>query len=649
MESKEGPRVTGSRQPTPWVEYTTPAGRAYYFNPATKKTTWEKPDELKSEQERLSVWKEYAKDGRAYWYNTETKKSTWTKPAELTSSAASESPVVAVVEPKAAASASQQQQHAARPSSPILDYPRRMGHLPPPVPPAAALEPQRVFRREYRTHEEAEEAFLGLLSSHKVGSDWSWEQTLREIVSDPDYRSLKTLQERKEAFYKYTSKLRDKEHAESREREKQQRRDFFAMMRELPISEVTRFRKVKHLAAEHPAFIAAGRDGERLFDEFMDEFACEARERRRTIQSEGMRVLSDYLSGLLLSAKWSDVKVELLDKFSHLLMPALRSTAAEDKLATVPDDMPYTYGADIDPEAGLSLLDFMDAFERAIFAAERREGEARQKDKDNELRCQRQHRDAFRQLLAEHQAHITPASTWTRFFPLIKGDQRYIDMLGQLGSTPLDLFWDHVELLEEDAYRERKRLELAMRDAGFKMQVDTARSEVRAFAADFCQTPDIHFDYIYEQLLMKAKRKKEEEDERLQRHRRRILDDFKYALYDLLPPLTAGSVWDEEKERISCLPEFGDVADEQACREVFSRVVEREQERELARSSHRSRDSEHHKRSRSSSEVAGPPDNRTVRPRTSSDANSNGDLEACVNGEPADSHDSELEEGEMLV
>ncbi|KAJ2801012.1 U1 snRNP protein, partial [Coemansia furcata] len=584
-QDRQGVASSGG-EPTPWVEYKAPNGRVYYFNPATKKTTWEKPDELKSEQERQSVWKEYAKDGRTYWYNTETKKSTWTRPAELGSStnstnkplttasgpAAANSHAVADPTGEAAAIVSpgiSQQQHvqAARPSSPMADHSRRVARHLPPVPPAAALERQRVSRREYKTHEEAEDAFLKLLSTHNVGSDWTWEQTLREIVSDPDYRSLKTLQERKEAFNKYTSKLRDKEREEAMEITKQLRENFFAMMRELPISEVTRFRKVRHLAAEHPAFIAAGRDSERFFDEFMDVFIRDAKERRRVVQNEGMRVLGEHLSGLQISAKWSDVKIDLLEKFSHLLMPALRTDTS-----AVPMDTPSMYGADTDPESGLSLLDFMDAFERAISDAERRDAATHQREKDNALSSQRKHRDAFRQLLDEYRTQITPASTWTQFFPLIKTDQRYIDMLGQPGSTPLDLFWDHVELLEEDVYRERKRLESAMRDSGFRVQVDTTRDEVKSFAADNYQLPDMYFDYIYEQLLMKARHKKEEEDERLQRQRRRMLDDLKYAMYDLVPPIMTDSTWDGEKERISRLPEFKDVADETASREVFDRV-----------------------------------------------------------------------------
>ncbi|KAJ2413059.1 U1 snRNP protein [Coemansia sp. IMI 209128] len=599
MESLDRP----GGQSASWVEYTSPAGRAYYYNPATKKTTWEKPNELKSEQERLSVWKEYAKDGRAYWYNTETKKSTWTRPAEL-GDPASKPPAVAQAGPP-----------VVRPSSPVPEQPRR----------AVPVAVERMPRREYRTQEEAEAAFLALLATHGVGSTWTWEQALREIVSDSDYRALKTLAERKDAFHKYTGKLREKEREEARVRAQQQREKFFDMMRELPISEVTRFRKVRCLAAEHPAFVEAGKDGERLFDEFMDLFIRDTRDRRRAAHDEGMRVLAAHLAGLKISAKWSDVKGELLDRFSHLLMPAL-------KTETPPLDTPYMYGAPVDPECGLSLIDFMDAYDRAITDAERREAEGRQKEKDGVLRIQSQYRNAFRQLLEEHRAQITPASTWTQFFPLIKTDHRYIDLLGQPGSSPLELFWDHVELLEEDVYRERKRLESAMRDAGFRVHVDTAREEVKSFAAEFYHVPD-YFDYIYEQLLMKARHKKEEEDERILRQHRRMLDDLRYALYDLVPRISADATWDEEKSRVERLPEFRALDDEPAARLVFDRVVERERE---PRKSARSRDADTHKRSRSPS--TGPPDSRAARRRTSTD-----------NGMPVDDHDSELEEGEMVL
>ncbi|OTF75801.1 hypothetical protein BLA29_014949, partial [Euroglyphus maynei] len=45
-----------------WIEYKTPDGSPYYYNVITKQTSWTKPDELKSEAERLldsCPWKEY--------------------------------------------------------------------------------------------------------------------------------------------------------------------------------------------------------------------------------------------------------------------------------------------------------------------------------------------------------------------------------------------------------------------------------------------------------------------------------------------------------------------------------------------------------------------------------------------------------------
>ncbi|KAJ1833880.1 U1 snRNP protein, partial [Coemansia sp. RSA 2708] len=234
-------------------------------------------------------------------------------------------------------------------------------------------------------------------------------------------------------------------------------------------------------------------------------------------------------------------------------------------------------------------------------------------------------------LLAEHSAQFTPTTTWTEFYPQIKGDARYLAMLGQPGSSPLDLFWDQIELLSDELYHERKRLESAMREHGFGMQTDTPIDAVRGFASGHCELPASHLDYIYEQLVIKARRRQDEEDERRQRHRRRQLEDFKYALYKLEPALAPESTWDEEKARIGRLPEFKAVGDEAACREVFDLAVERQRERAQQKSRKR-RDSEPRKRSRSPVAAVAGTDKRSRRSDDPDDA--------------ADS--SELEEGEMV-
>ncbi|KAL1564714.1 pre-mRNA-processing protein 40A-like [Salvia divinorum] len=85
------PAVNGSssaqQSASDWQEYDAADGRRYYYNKATKQSSWEKPLELMTPLERAdasSVWKEFATpEGRKYYYNKETKQSKWTIPDEL--------------------------------------------------------------------------------------------------------------------------------------------------------------------------------------------------------------------------------------------------------------------------------------------------------------------------------------------------------------------------------------------------------------------------------------------------------------------------------------------------------------------------------------------------------------------------------------
>ena len=45
---------------------------------------------------------------------------------------------------------------------------------------------------------------------------------------------------------------------------------------------------------------------------------------------------------------------------------------------------------------------------------------------------------------------IRVGTKWKHIHPSIKDDERYLNMLGQPGSTPLDLFWDIMEEIERE-------------------------------------------------------------------------------------------------------------------------------------------------------------------------------------------------------
>jgi hypothetical protein len=48
--------------------------------------------------------------------------------------------------------------------------------------------------------QDAKNAFKEMLESHKIGLDWTWEQSMKKIINDKRYGALKTLGEKKQAF-----------------------------------------------------------------------------------------------------------------------------------------------------------------------------------------------------------------------------------------------------------------------------------------------------------------------------------------------------------------------------------------------------------------------------------------------------------------
>lgn len=54
----------------------------------------------------------------------------------------------------------------------------------------------------FTTLEEGEKAFMHLLRKAGVDADWSWDQTMRAIITDPLYKALNTLAEKKTAWQK---------------------------------------------------------------------------------------------------------------------------------------------------------------------------------------------------------------------------------------------------------------------------------------------------------------------------------------------------------------------------------------------------------------------------------------------------------------
>lgn len=73
-------------------------------------------------------------------------------------------------------------------------------------------------------------------------------------------------------------------------------------------------------------------------------------------------------------------------------------------------------------------------------------------------RSQRKAREGFQALLAElhDKGKLTSMSLWSELYPVIRSDPRFNNMLGQPGSTPLDLFKFFVSELKDRLIDEKK-------------------------------------------------------------------------------------------------------------------------------------------------------------------------------------------------
>lgn len=98
---------------------------------------------------------------------------------------------------------------------------------------------------QYSSQDEAEAAFIKLLRRSGVQADWTWEQTMRTVIKEPQYRALKDPRDRKAAFEKFTVELRMQEVEKAKDRITKLRQDFSVMLKSHPeIKHYTRWKSV---------------------------------------------------------------------------------------------------------------------------------------------------------------------------------------------------------------------------------------------------------------------------------------------------------------------------------------------------------------------------------------------------------------------
>ncbi|XP_015489505.1 pre-mRNA-processing factor 40 homolog A [Parus major] len=629
-----------SKQKSTWTEHKSPDGRTYYYNTETKQSTWEKPDDLKTPAEQLlskCPWKEYKSDsGKPYYYNSQTKESRWAKPKELEDLEAMikaeenryifnimlifclrafkpflrafkpflrafkpflrkfkpfccgpSQPFLGSFNPFSCAAPGTQDGSADTAAAHTEEAAKQDGSGD-----AAAKkedEEAQPVKKTYtwNTKEEAKQAFKELLKEKRVPSNASWEQAMKMIINDPRYSALAKLSEKKQAFnaYKVQTEKEEKEEARSKYKEAKESFQRFLENHE-KMTSTTRYKKAEQMFGEMEVWNAISeRDRLEIYEDVLFFLSKKEKEQAKQLRKrnwEALKNILDNMANVTYCTTWSEAQQYLMDNPTFAEDEELQNMDKEDALI---------------------------CFEEHIRALEKEEEEEKQKSLLRERRRQRKNRESFQLFLDELHEHgqLHSMSSWMELYPAISSDIRFTSMLGQPGSTALDLFKFYVEDLKARYHDEKKIIKDILKDKGFVVEVNTSFEDFVTVISSTKRATTLDAGNIklaFNSLLEKAEAREREREKEEARKMKRKESAFKSMLKQATPPIELDAVWEDIRDRFVKEPAFEDITLESERKRIFKdflHVLEHECQHHHSKTKKHSKKSKKHHRKRSRS------------------------------------------------
>uniref|UniRef100_A0A8B9RL93 Pre-mRNA-processing factor 40 homolog B n=1 Tax=Astyanax mexicanus TaxID=7994 RepID=A0A8B9RL93_ASTMX len=478
-----------------WTEHKSLDGKTYYYNTETKQSTWEKPDELKSPAEQMlskCPWKEYKSDtGKPYYYNSQSKESRWTKPKELE------------------------------------DLEEQLSQMP--INDSSKEERPELVKKVYKwnTKEEAKQAFKELLKEKGVSSNASWEQAMKLIINDPRYSALPKLSEKKQAFNAYKVQTEKEEKEEARIKYKESKETFQRFLENHEkMTSTTRYKKAEQMFGDQEVWSCVPeRDRLEIYEDVLFYLAKKEKEQAKQLRKrnwEALKNILDNMANVTYRTTWSEAQQYLLDNPTFAEDEELQNMDKEDALI---------------------------CFEEHIRALEKEEEEEKQKTLLRERRRQRKSRESFQKFLDELHDHgqLHSMSAWMEMYPTISADIRFASMLGQPGSTPLDLFKFYVEDLKARYHDEKRIIKDILKDKGFLVEISTSFEDFGSVISSDKRATTLDAGNIklaFNSLLEKAEAREREREKEEARKMKRKEAAFKSMLKQATPPLEPEASWE---------------------------------------------------------------------------------------------------------
>ena len=409
-----------------WKEAKDANGRVYYYNTLTKKSTWEKPKELISQEElilRENGWRAAkTAEGKVYYYNPTTRETSWTLPA-----------FEKKVEPI------KEKQNDAIPSAQadgnkigLTD--ERKKELSQSIREEGSqyANNSKLLNVRRRTKEEAEKEFITMLKDNQVDSTWSFSRIISELgTKDPRYWMVDDDPLwKKEMFEKYLSN-RSADQLLKEHNEISKFKEAFQKMLENNsyIKYYTRWSTAKRLIADEPIYkhsVVNETTKRQTFQDYIDTLVDAQKESKKKLKTQALKELREYLSGILTTSS-PETFITWQQLVNHYVFDKSKRYMANRHFKVLThEDVLNEY------------LKIVNTIENDL------------ENKLNELRLRnytrdRIARDNFKSLLKEMPIKIKANTKWSDIYPYIRSDPRFLHMLGRNGSSCLDLFLDFVD------------------------------------------------------------------------------------------------------------------------------------------------------------------------------------------------------------
>lgn len=339
--------------------------------------------------------------------------------------------------------------------------------------------------------------YLQMFQEAGVSATWKWEDFQRIMKYDDRFNIIKAVGQKKQIFLEHLQNLKKKDREDGKHRKQAARENFLKMLESSGILKSdSKYYKTSHYFQGDPRWrILEEREREELYQDFLDELERKDKEKQKQLRNHQMQILRKMLEDnheIDHRTKWQQVQ-KMLSENDHF--------------------------------KSLHKLDQLTVFSDFITEFEKNSSESKKLDEKTKAR---KNRENYRKMLEGlvRAGTLTPISHWNELYPKIQEDLTYLSLVGQVGSTPKEIFDDIVQE-EKNKYKDYKE-SLLIALANFEFNDRTTYDEVYQIGKEVLEglpenVRQLVYKIVFEEQMMELKNK----ERKIRKHKKAFQEFLK--------------------------------------------------------------------------------------------------------------------------